>query len=52
MQQKRFLRLSLGWRIVLGLILGLVVGALFYQNKMAIAILNPIGTIFINLTKP
>jgi len=50
-QQKRFLRLSLGWRIVLGLILGLVVGALFYQNKMAIAILNPIGTIFINLIK-
>ncbi|KRK36931.1 cation:dicarboxylate symporter family transporter [Loigolactobacillus bifermentans] len=51
MQKQRFFRISLGWQILIGLILGLIVGDLFYQNKTAIAILQPIGTIFINLIK-
>ncbi|WP_125981850.1 dicarboxylate/amino acid:cation symporter [Loigolactobacillus iwatensis] len=51
MKKYHFLRLNLGWRILIGLILGLIVGAIFYQNKVAVAILQPIGTIFINLIK-
>ncbi|ANK59253.1 glutamate/aspartate:proton symporter GltP [Loigolactobacillus backii] len=51
MKKYHLLRLNLGWRILIGLILGLIVGAIFYQNKIAVAILQPIGTIFINLIK-
>ncbi|MDA5388837.1 dicarboxylate/amino acid:cation symporter [Loigolactobacillus backii] len=51
LKKYHLLRLNLGWRILIGLILGLIVGAIFYQNKIAVAILQPIGTIFINLIK-
>ncbi|KRL61826.1 dicarboxylate/amino acid:cation symporter [Latilactobacillus fuchuensis] len=51
MQHYRYFRISLGWRILFGIALGLVVGGIFYQNKVAIATLQSIGTIFINLIK-
>ncbi|PWF99880.1 dicarboxylate/amino acid:cation symporter [Levilactobacillus bambusae] len=42
-------RLSLGWQIWIGLGLGVLLGVVFYQNKMAITAMESIGTMFINL---
>ncbi|KRK46179.1 glutamate aspartate cation symporter [Dellaglioa algida DSM 15638] len=44
-------RVSLGWQILIGLILGVIIGALGYQNKLIINSLQPLGTIFINMIK-
>lgn len=41
--------IGLGWRIVLGLIIGIVLGVLFFKNKMAITAMQNIGTMFIGL---
>lgn len=46
-KQKR--RLSLGWQIVIGLIVGIILGVVFYKNKMAITAMQNIGTMFIGL---
>jgi proton glutamate symport protein len=42
-------RLSLAWQIVIGLILGILVGAIFYNNATLTGYLKPIGDIFIRL---
>ncbi|MEJ1319813.1 cation:dicarboxylase symporter family transporter [Latilactobacillus sakei] len=51
MKKQRYFRISLGWRILIGIALGLVAGGIFYQNKAAIAVMQAIGTLFINLIK-
>ncbi|AUI72711.1 cation:dicarboxylate symporter family transporter [Companilactobacillus alimentarius] len=49
MQRQRFFRVSLGWQIIIGLILGIVLGQVFYQNKAAIQVMQNIGTMFISM---
>lgn len=49
MQKYRKYRLSLGWQILIGLVLGVVLGAVFYQNKVAITAMQNIGNMFIGL---
>ncbi|RYL93667.1 cation:dicarboxylate symporter family transporter [Sporolactobacillus sp. THM19-2] len=44
-------KFGLATQIFAGLILGIVVGAVFYGNETAIAILQPFGDIFIHLIK-
>jgi proton glutamate symport protein len=44
-------RFGLATQIFLALILGIIVGIIFYGNETAIAILGPIGDIFIHLIK-
>ncbi|PGZ92965.1 glutamate/aspartate:proton symporter GltP [Bacillus sp. AFS029533] len=45
------LKLGLAWQIVIGLILGIAVGAAFYGNPNIEGYLKPIGDIFIRLIK-
>ncbi|MHA8138009.1 dicarboxylate/amino acid:cation symporter [Lactobacillaceae bacterium Scapto_B20] len=45
---KRF-KLTIGWQIMIGLILGIIFGVVFYQNQMAITTMSNIGTMFIHL---
>lgn len=47
---KRF-KLSLATQILIGLILGIIVGAIFYGNPNVETYLQPLGTIFLNLIK-
>lgn len=49
MKHYRGYRLSLGWQIMIGLVLGIILGVIFYQNKTAITAMQNIGTMFINL---
>ncbi|MDF2789964.1 MAG: proton/sodium-glutamate symport protein [Neobacillus sp.] len=44
-------RFGLATQIFLALILGIIVGVIFYGNETAIAILGPMGDIFIHLIK-
>jgi proton glutamate symport protein len=44
-------KIGLAWQILIGLILGIVVGAVFYGNPHVQQILAPLGTIFIRLIK-
>ncbi|MDP4164124.1 MAG: cation:dicarboxylase symporter family transporter, partial [Bacillota bacterium] len=44
-------RFGLAWQILIGLILGIAVGAIFYGNPSIHNYLQPIGTIFISLIK-
>jgi proton glutamate symport protein len=44
-------RIGLAWQIFIGLILGILVGAVFYKNPHVSTILQPIGDIFIHLIK-
>lgn len=44
-------KIGLAWQIVIGLILGIIVGAIFYGNPSIQTYLQPIGTIFIRLIK-
>lgn len=48
MKNKKF---GLAFQIVLGLILGIVVGAVFYGNSTAQSYLKPLGDIFLRLIK-
>ena len=50
MQKKKF-RISLAYQILIGLALGITVGAIFYGNPNVETYLQPIGTIFLNLIK-
>ncbi|WP_105956638.1 cation:dicarboxylate symporter family transporter [Apilactobacillus quenuiae] len=43
------IKLSLGWQILVGLILGIILGIIFYKNATAITAMQSIGTIFIRL---
>lgn len=47
---KKF-KLGLAWQILIGLILGIAVGAVFYGNEKVITYLQPVGTIFMNMIK-
>lgn len=47
---KRF-KLSLATQILIGLVLGIIVGAIFYGNPNVETYLQPLGTIFLNLIK-
>lgn len=49
MKRYRSYRITLGWQIVIGLILGIVFGIIFYKNQIAITTMQNIGTMFINL---
>ncbi|WP_445505548.1 cation:dicarboxylate symporter family transporter [Niallia sp. 03091] len=44
-------KFGLATQIFIGLLLGITVGALFYGNDTAMAVLQPIGDIFIHLVK-
>lgn len=44
-------KFGLAWQILAGLILGIIVGAVFYGNPAIETYLQPIGTIFIRLIK-
>lgn len=44
-------KISLAWQIMIGLVLGIIVGAIFYGNPMLNAYLKPIGDMFIRLIK-
>ena len=41
--------IGLGWRIVIGLIVGIILGVIFFKNKTAITAMQNIGTMFIGL---
>ena len=49
MKRYRQFRLSLGWQILIGLVLGVILGVVFYGNKTAITAMQNIGTMFISL---
>ncbi|WP_144555143.1 cation:dicarboxylate symporter family transporter [Bacillus sp. X1(2014)] len=44
-------KISLAWQIFIGLILGIIVGAIFYGNPHIEQFLQPIGNIFLRLIK-
>lgn len=44
-------KVGLAWQILIGLIVGIAVGAVFYGNPAVESILQPIGDIFIRLIK-
>ncbi|ATO38373.1 MULTISPECIES: cation:dicarboxylate symporter family transporter [Geobacillus] len=44
-------KIGLAWQIFIGLILGIVVGAIFYGNPKVATYLQPIGDIFLRLIK-
>jgi proton glutamate symport protein len=44
-------KIGLAWQIFIGLILGIIVGAIFYGNPEVQTYLQPIGTIFLKLIK-
>ncbi len=48
---KRKFKFTLASQILVGLILGIIVGAIFYGNPAVETYLQPIGTIFINMIK-
>ncbi|HBC97431.1 MAG TPA: glutamate:protein symporter, partial [Clostridium sp.] len=48
---KKRLKGGLATQILIGLVLGVVVGAVFYGNPNVSKILQPFGTIFIRLIK-
>lgn len=48
---KKKFKFSLAYQILVGLILGIIVGAIFFENPAVETYLKPIGTIFINMIK-
>ncbi|UQS84077.1 dicarboxylate/amino acid:cation symporter [Bombilactobacillus thymidiniphilus] len=42
-------KISLGWQILLGLVIGILLGSLCYHNQSAITAMQNIGTMFISL---
>lgn len=49
MKKYRISRLSMGWQIMIGLVLGIICGMIFYHNSAAITVMQSLGTIFIRL---
>ena len=49
MKKYHLSRLTLGWQIMIGLVLGIVLGCVFYQNKTAITAMQNTGSMFISL---
>ena len=48
---KKKFKFTLAYQILVGLILGIIVGAVFYGNPAVETYLQPLGTIFINMIK-
>jgi proton glutamate symport protein len=48
---KKKFRIPLAYQILVGLILGIIVGAIFYGNPHIETYLQPLGTIFLNMIK-
>ncbi|MDN4606306.1 cation:dicarboxylate symporter family transporter [Sporosarcina highlanderae] len=48
---KKKFKISLAYQILIGLALGIAVGAIFYGNQNVETYLQPIGTMFINMIK-
>ncbi|MBK3496656.1 cation:dicarboxylase symporter family transporter [Viridibacillus sp. YIM B01967] len=48
---KKKFKISLAIQILIGLVLGIAVGAIFYDNPKVEEYLQPIGTIFLNMIK-
>ncbi|MBD7937497.1 cation:dicarboxylase symporter family transporter [Cytobacillus sp. Sa5YUA1] len=48
---KKIFKMSLATQILIGLILGIVIGGIFYGNETAQSILQPFGDLFIRLIK-
>lgn len=48
---KKKFKFTLAYQILVGLILGIIVGAVFFRNPAVETYLQPIGTIFINMIK-
>ncbi|MCG7344974.1 cation:dicarboxylase symporter family transporter [Sporosarcina sp. ACRSL] len=48
---KKIFRIPLAYQILIGLIAGIIVGAIFYGNPAIETYLQPLGTIFINMIK-
>ena len=51
MEKKPCKKISLAWQILIGLILGIIVGAVFYGNENITKYVAPLGTIFMNMIK-
>ena len=49
MEKNKVFRLSLGWQIILGLVIGVILGVVFADNKKFIAFANGLGSTFINM---
>lgn len=49
MKKYRISRLSMGWQIMIGIVLGIICGMIFYHNTGAIKVMQSLGTIFIRL---
>ena len=49
MKKYRISRLSMRWQIMIGLVLGIICGMIFYHNTGAIKVMQSLGTIFIRL---
>lgn len=49
MKRYKLYRLTLGWQIMIGLVVGIILGIIFYHNQMAITAMHNIGTMFISL---
>ncbi|CAI2607960.1 cation:dicarboxylate symporter family transporter [Apilactobacillus apinorum] len=43
------IKITLGWQILIGLVLGIILGLMFYKNTTAITAMQSIGTMFIRL---
>ena len=48
---KRKIKFPLAYQILIGLVLGIIVGAIFYGNPAVETYLQPLGTIFINMIR-
>ena len=49
MKKLKVYRLSLGWQIMLGLVIGIILGVVFTNDKKFIAFANGLGSTFINM---
>ena len=49
MKHYKIWRLNLGWQILIGLILGIILGVVFYDNRTATTAMQNVGTMFISL---
>ena len=48
---KKKFKFPLAYQILVGLLLGIIVGAVFYGNPAVETYMQPLGTIFINMIK-
>lgn len=46
---KKVMRVSLGWRILIGLAVGIILGVIFYKNQGFIVFAQGVGKFFINM---